>query len=493
MVYVADGLEINYLSQEEIKSWQPYTELPPESQRNEIFIDRLQDLGLWMPKQIAGRRWAMGCVALEITQRCNLDCTLCYLSEHSEAVRDIPLEEVFRRIDMIAAHYGKNTDVQVTGGDPTLRNRAELVQIVQRITERGMRASLFTNGILATRDLLGELCAVGLVDVAFHVDMTQQRKGYASETALNGIRGQYIERVRGLPLAVFFNTTIYDDNFHEVPSLVQFFRQHTDVVSLVSFQLQADTGRGVLRDRDQRITPDTMIEHIQAGADKVLRFDTLTAGHPSCNRYGMAFSINGNLYDCYDDPDFIVPLLKATSHVSFSRTDRSATIVAVSRAFFKVPHLWGKGLNWLARKIWSAKSDLLAARGKVHKLTFMIHNFMDACHLEHDRIHACIFMVASQDGPISMCLHNAKRDDYILRPIVVNGVEGKRSWQPLSGQTSPIGLVSEQSIDPKIYPIKLLKGRTRVEVLQGCKENSGVTETTYKPHIISVRAEENME
>ena len=36
--------------------------------------------------QQMGGRWSIGCVALEITQRCNLDCTLCYLSEHSEMV-----------------------------------------------------------------------------------------------------------------------------------------------------------------------------------------------------------------------------------------------------------------------------------------------------------------------------------------------------------------------------------------------------------------------
>lgn len=113
MLHSADGLEINYLTPNEILEWQPFSEIPEPSQRNEPFIQRLQDVGLWTPPQIAGRRWPVGCVSLEVTQRCNLDCTLCYLSEHSEAVRDIPLEEVFRRIDMIAAHYGKNTDVQV--------------------------------------------------------------------------------------------------------------------------------------------------------------------------------------------------------------------------------------------------------------------------------------------------------------------------------------------------------------------------------------------
>jgi 7,8-dihydro-6-hydroxymethylpterin dimethyltransferase len=466
MIHSADGLEINYLSPSEILDWQPFSETPEPHQRYEPFIQRLQDVDLWTPSQIAGKRWPIGCVSLEITQRCNLDCTLCYLSENSEAVRDIPLEEVFRRIDMIAAHYGKNTDVQVSGGDPTLRQRDELIRIVRRISERGMRASLFTNGILASRELLSDLCAEGLVDVAFHVDMTQQRKGYNSEEGLNEIREKYIERARGLPLAVFFNTTIFDGNFHEVPTLVRFFRKHTDVVSLISFQLQADTGRGVLRDRDLGISPNSMIEKIQVGAEKELRFDTLAVGHPSCNRYAMAFSINGKLYDFFDDPDFIVPLLNATATISFPRSNRYSAILAAGLAFLKAPHLWNKGLRWLARAFWAAKTDLWAARGKVEKLTFFIHNFMDACHLEHDRIKACIFMVASQDGPLSMCLHNAKRDEYILKPVVVSDPEGKRLWHPLTGKTIPVTENQTYRINPKIYPIKYLRGRARAEAVR---------------------------
>ena len=49
---------------------------------------RMEATGQWHPRQSMGRRWAIGCVALEITQRCNLDCTLCYLSDHSEAVKE---------------------------------------------------------------------------------------------------------------------------------------------------------------------------------------------------------------------------------------------------------------------------------------------------------------------------------------------------------------------------------------------------------------------
>ena len=48
-------------------------------------------------RQMLGTRMAIGCVALEITQRCNLDCTLCYLSELSESIPDPPIDEIKRR------------------------------------------------------------------------------------------------------------------------------------------------------------------------------------------------------------------------------------------------------------------------------------------------------------------------------------------------------------------------------------------------------------
>ena len=165
------------------------------------------------PNQYLGNRKSIGCVALEITQRCNLDCTLCYLSEHSEDVRDLPLAEIYKRIDQIVERFGVGTNIQVTGGDPTLRDHDELVAIVRRIRQRGMNPTLFTNGILASRKLLGRLAEAGLCDVAFHVDTTQERKRngqmITDEADLNKTREQYLERAKGLPLKVIFNTTAH--------------------------------------------------------------------------------------------------------------------------------------------------------------------------------------------------------------------------------------------------------------------------------------------
>ena len=394
----------------------------------------MQQAGQWRPGQQMGRRWAVGCVALEITQRCNLDCTLCYLSESSEALKDIPLAEVFRRIDMIAAHYGPNTDVQVTGGDPTLRRRDELVAIVRRVRERGMRPALFTNGILATRDLLAELAAAGLVDVAFHVDMTQERKGYASEAALNALRREYIERARGLPLAVIFNTTVFDGNFHQLPALVEFFVTHSEVVKFASFQLQAETGRGVLAARGFEIGVDSVAGQIRAGARAPLNFDALSTGHASCNRYALALVAHGRAHDLLAEPAFVQRIAAELAELQFDRAHPLRTLRAISAWVLRRPRVLPAGAGWIARLAWRMKADLLRSRGRVHKLSLFIHNFMDACNLEHQRIEACAFMVATGDGPLSMCVHNAKRDAYLLKPVPIVTGGALRYWNPVSGE-----------------------------------------------------------
>lgn len=458
----------NYLSVDDIKAWRPEAITPHPSHRHALIKQRLNDNGLWLPQQTAGKRWAIGCVALEITQRCNLDCTLCYLSEHSQAVHDMPLDEIFRRIDLIFAHYGPRTDVQITGGDPTLRPRDELIAIVRYITAKDMRASLFTNGILATRDLLTELADAGLVDVAFHVDMTQGRKGYGDEKALNAVRSEYIERARGLNLAVIFNTTLFSGNFQDVPELVRYFSAKADVVSFVSFQLQADTGRGVLRQRADAINIDNTIARIEQGAGTPLSFDTLLGGHQRCNRYAFAFVINSKLYDGLNDPNLAVAFMNQTAHVVFDRGDRWKTVRAVLDAVMKKPNLWFAGLRWLTRLAWRARFDLLAAKAGVHKLSFFVHNFMDACHLERDRAESCVFMTMTGDGPISMCVHNAKRDDFILKPIQIVRKGEAMSWNPLSG----IGDTSEIQVpSANVYPIRLKRGRTRHFEMQARKKS----------------------
>lgn len=386
----------------------------------------------WRPSQVLGRRWAIGCVALEITQRCNLDCSLCYLSDHAEAVKDLPLEEIWRRIELIRATYGPGTNVQVTGGDPTLRDRAELVAIVRRLRERGLLPALFTNGIRATRELLIELRDAGLVDVAFHVDTTQGRRGYASEPDLHALRRAYIERARGLGLHVYFNTTIHDGNAHEVADLARFFVANADAVAIASFQLQAATGRGTLGARDAAlVSMDVIARQLRAGTGGGLSFDYRSVGHTDCNRNAVALVAGGRVYDLFGMGGFAADLVQGATDagIAIDRTARVASGARLARFLCRRPALALRGLAWLAGALGRMRRGLLAGKGRVETITFFIHDFMDADGLDCERIAACSFKVMTADGPVAMCLHNARRDQHLLRPIRLASGE---IWNPVA-------------------------------------------------------------
>jgi len=437
----------------------------------------MKETGNWSPNQQMGRRWTLGCVALEITQRCNLDCSLCYLSENSEAIRDIPLEELFRRINLIHQHFGAYTNVQVTGGDPTLRQRDELLALVRYIRSLGMQATLMTNGIKATRELLTELSKVGLVDVAFHVDTTQEIKGYDNEVALNTLREKYIGRARGLGLSIMFNTTIHRGNFHEIPELVRFFRTHTDVIRLVSFQLQAETGRGIEGKRPQLITPDSVWEQIEIGAGTALNSNAIRAGHTECNRYAIGLRLGDEMQDLLEDTQTIGKLMQEFENVKADRRHKLRSLLAGCRQALKKPATAILFFKWVLHLIWTRKKMLLRSKGKINTLSFFMHNFMDANALDAERITACAFKVMTEHGPISMCLYNAKRDNYLLQPTKVKTEQGISFWHPLTGAITNKLKTAEDAVTPMQHPIKRLKGKNRQRAL-------AIKQTATKGYIV---------
>lgn len=403
-------------------------ELSHKQQRREERLANTRS-GLRLPHQILGRRSTIGCVALEITQRCNLDCTLCYLSEYSEAVPDPPLRELLRQLDIIKDKFGVHTNVQITGGDPTLRNRAELVEIVRYAAHIGLYPALFTNGLRASRPLLRELADVGLVDLALHVDLTQERKGYRTEIELNAVREKYLERAHGLGLAIIFNTTVFDGNLHEIPDLVRFFVKHAGPLGMASFQLQADTGRGTLRKRVSAISRQHICQLIEAGCDGVqLSWDAVLFGHPDCHNIAYTLVSGGKVIDLFDDKEVLASWLADFGKVQLDRTHVIESSLSVLRQiFFEKPELLRKSRAWIERKLRAVVPPAVAQlartrrRPQLGKLSFFIQNFMDADSIDADRIQHCSFHVATRDGTMSMCEHNARRDDHIIPANLVRG------------------------------------------------------------------------
>jgi hypothetical protein len=394
------------------------------------------------PQQILGRTQATGCTAVEITQRCNLDCTLCYLSESSESVRDIPIEAVFARLAQVREHFGAGTHVQITGGDPTLRKHAELIDIVAHARSLGLYPALFTNGIAASRGLLTRLAAAGLVDVAFHVDTTQRRAGYATEQSLDPLRDEYLARARGLGLNVVFNTTVHAGNLADIPRLVRFFIARADAIGMVSFQLQAETGRGEWGARSDIVSMASVRARVAEGAGCELPWDVIRVGHPDCHGYVPTLVIGDRVVPVVTDPalfaaflsDFADELYAGPMPLRAVRHAPGRAALAWLRVLVRHPRWLPHVAAWLARTAHAFRPGLRLRRPA--KLSFFVHNFMDAAHLDPARIEACSFQVMTHAGPVSMCAHNARRDEYILQPFTVRRRHGgEQRFEPL--QRSP--------------------------------------------------------
>ena len=409
--------------------------------------ERLERAGQWHAGQVAGRRYPIGCVSLEVTQRCNLDCTACYLSDDAELLRDPPLADLLARIADLRARYGPDTDVQVSGGEPLLRKRHALRAVVAAIAAAGMRSSLFTNGLLAAREVLADLAAAGLTDVAFHVDTTQRHRGYGSEVELNALRERMIVAARGLPLQVMFNTTVNAANLHEMPAVLRFFARHADRVRFVAFQLQADTGRGDFGARGTAVDQAALIDALCRGAGSALDFDVLTAGHRACNRFAMAWVLGERMRDALAERATVQRLVAASADLPIDRRTRLAAVRSLVTGVLRRPRLWAPALGWALRSAWRLRADLWHARGRVRKLSILIHNFMDARQLDRERLDACVFMAATPDGPLPMCEFNARRSEILNRP---RRLADGSLWQPRRAA----GNVAQ-------HPLRFVKGRSR--------------------------------
>lgn len=422
--------------------------------------DALDRHGEMTPTQTAGRMFAMACVSLEVTQRCNLDCTLCYLSDRAETVKDVPMPVLLSRITMIESHYGPGTSIQISGGDPTLRKIEDLEALCRGIREKGMRSCMMTNGIKATREMLTRLARAGLDDVAFHVDLTQERKGFPTEASLNPVREEYIARAKGLGLRVLFNTTLYDGNIGELAALTRFFRDHASDIALISFQMQADTGRGVLRQRDESLSREGVMAALsrEMGAD--LDFDAVSVGHSACNRYTSVLVAGDMVVSPFSNQALIADVIAAFEARDARRSGyldirRRAVTLAVQhpKLFLR---LMAEGARWL----WRLRGGLWRSRGRLGRMSILIHDFMDAEGLDRGRCESCVFMVATANGPLSMCVHNAERDAHVFAPSPIDTPDGQRWWNPATGAFDKTEAANDLVAE---MPFKRLKGRMRAQ------------------------------
>ncbi len=97
-------------------------------------------------------------------RKCNLACGYC--SEYDDVSEAVPIEEMYRRIDRLAA-LG-TTLIVISGGEPLLH--PDLDDIIRRIRSRGMIAGMITNGYLLVPERIERLNRAGLDHLQISID-----------------------------------------------------------------------------------------------------------------------------------------------------------------------------------------------------------------------------------------------------------------------------------------------------------------------------------
>src|SRR6266481_1530669 len=97
-------------------------------------------------------------------RRCNLSCAYC--NEYDDFSDPVPLEEMYRRIDKLAA-LG-TTLITISGGETLLH--PQLDDIIRRIRSHGILSGLITNGYLLTPQRIQQLNDSGLDHLQISID-----------------------------------------------------------------------------------------------------------------------------------------------------------------------------------------------------------------------------------------------------------------------------------------------------------------------------------
>ena len=348
-------------------------------------------------------------------------------------MKDVPIEILFERIDRIRATYGAGVSVQVTGGDPTLRDAGGARRDRERVAEKDLRPSLFTNGIKATRDLLAELAAAGLFDVAFHVDTTQRRKRFPTEESLNPFAANTSSAPAASAIAVIFNTPSTagtstrsrgsSGSFSTTPTSSGWPRSRCTRRRAAASGAARAGGHGAGDPRAHPAAGGEERARVERGAP---RPPGLPRGHDARDVRRPRRWTSSRTSPSYES------FLEEMKHVPFDRRDVAGRRGVVLLALARRP--W-----WLPRGGAFVLSRALAGPARA-----LAREEDRQDHVLHPELHGrgrprrgaarnCSFMVMTDDGPVSMCAHNARRDDYILKPLALPSAGGAGVWDPRTG------------------------------------------------------------
>src|SRR6266480_578831 len=186
-----------------------------------------------------------GLAILEVTERCNLTCPMCY-AYSSPAERDYSLEEIETRLDQLIAVEGKGISLQISGGEPSVRK--VLDKIAALVKKKGFgQLEMVSNGIRLARepDFAEKMVEWGFTSVYLQFDSTrpediQKLRG----EDLWDVRVKAIAALERVKLPSTLAVSLYDGlNSDQIQQVINFAWEHPNTVCAIAFQAATPFGR----------------------------------------------------------------------------------------------------------------------------------------------------------------------------------------------------------------------------------------------------------
>ena len=327
------------------------------------------------------------CALLEVTRRCNLNCTFCFAHDGS---KDVPMDELKRSVDIIFSN-GKPL-IQLSGGEPTLRD--DLPELISYIHARGGRyVQINTNGLRLSED---EAYVRALADAGANIVFLQ----------FDGTDDGVYIKLRGKPLFDVKNraiencgrygigvtlvpTVVRGVNDAQIGEIIRYGAFLSPVVRGVHFQPVSYFGKYPRRpEDDDRYTLDELIRALSAQTGFAPEnFAPSHCDHPACGLHGSFMT---------DEFGELTPL----THWDASKLPR-CTSAAENRAYI--------GSRWSAPEMPAVTDaepgsldDFLNRAGR-YGFTVTAMAFQDALNFDVERLRRCSLHVYEDGRLIPFC------------------------------------------------------------------------------------------
>ena len=334
------------------------------------------------------------CVLLELTNRCNLSCPVCFASAGEQSPHDLSVEEIGKQYDLLMEHGGP-FNIQLSGGEPTLRE--DLDKIIALGKEKGFTFfQLNTNGIRLAREggYAAHLAKGGVSTVFLQFDglddeIYQTLRG----AALTGTKLRAIENCKAAGLPVVLVPTVAPGvNDHALGDILRFALAHAPHVRGVHIQPISYFGRCGLEAPEKRLTIPAVLRRIKAQTEGLMKASDFGGGgaeSPYCSFHASYLR----------KPDGSLKALP--------RRRSQCCCVKSSDARDFVSQQWSGKASCCDGDSDTASLDAFLQKTVENTFTVSGMVFQDAYNLDLDRLRRCyICEVDTERGMVPFCAYN---------------------------------------------------------------------------------------